>query len=112
MKKILISASAFYLSICQQAYAALPTAVPPTNGAANNNWLELLKGYIKDGVYLTALTISVAGFLWLSWIALADINQARSGRKEWGEVGVTVIAGAGVFAFVSYLLYQASDVFK
>ncbi|EGL54006.1 MAG: TIGR03745 family integrating conjugative element membrane protein [Pseudomonadota bacterium] len=112
MKKILITASAFYLSICQKAYAKLPTAVPPSTGSANGNWLELLKGYIKDASLLLGLTLSVVGFIWLSWIAFSDINQARTGRKEWGEVGVTVIAGAGVFAFVSYLLYQASDVFK
>lgn len=112
MKKIFITASYFYLSICQKAYAALPTAVPPSNGAANGNWLELIGGYLKDGSKLAGLTISVVGFLWLGWIALADINQARSGRKEWGEVGVTVIAGAGVFLFVSYLLAQAAGVFK
>jgi len=111
MKKLLISTSAIYLSICQNAYAVLPTAVPPSNGAANGNWLELLKGYIKDASILLGLTLSVVGFIWLGWIALADINQARAGRKEWGEVGVTVIAGAGVFLFVSYLLAQAAGVF-
>ena len=72
--------------------------------------LEMLKGFLTDGVALIALALSAVGFIWLSWIALADINQARQGRKEWGEVGVTVIGGAVVFLFVSYLLAQATGV--
>lgn len=113
MKKYISSASALYLLLCQQAYAAgLPTAVPPSTGDAKGNWLLLLKGYLKDGTLLVGLGISVCGFLWLSWIALADINQARQGRKEWGEVGVTVIGGAAVFLFVSYMLAQAAGVIQ
>lgn len=110
MKKLLTAASAFYLTLCTKVYAGLPTAVEPSTGDADGNILELLKGYIKDGSALVGLAISIVGFLWLSWIALADINQARQGRKEWGEVGVTVIGGAAVFLFVSYLLAQAADV--
>ena len=113
MKKLITSASILYLSLCQQAYAGLPKAVPPSSGnGQDGNWLELIKGYIKDGSLLVGLTISVVGFLWLSWIALADINQARQGRKEWGEVGVTVIGGAAVFLFVSYMLAQAAGVIQ
>ena len=112
MKKHLSTASALYLLICQNAYARLPTAVPPSTGDAQGNWLLLLKGYIKDGAVLGGLALSVCGFLWLSWIALADINQARSGRKEWGEVGVTVIGGAAAFLFVSYMLAQAAGVIQ
>ena len=112
MKKHLSSASALYLLLCQQAYAGLPRAVPPSSGDAQGNYLELLKGYLKDGTLIIGLAISVCGFLWLSWIALADINQARSGRKEWGEVGVTVIGGAAVFLFVSYMLAQAAGVIQ
>lgn len=112
MKKFVSTASALYLLLCQKVYAGLPTAVPPSSGDAKGNWLELIKGYIKDGTLIVGLGISVCGFLWLSWIALADINQARSGRKEWGEVGVTVIGGAAVFLFVSYMLAQAAGVIQ
>lgn len=110
MKKYLSSASAFYLTFCQSAYAKLPTAPAPSNNADEGNMLEWLKGIITDGVLLIALVLSAVGFLWLSWIALADINQARQGRKEWGEVGVTVIGGAVVFLFVTYMLTQATGI--
>ena len=111
MKKHLSTASALYLLFCQNAYARLPTAVPPSSGDAQGNWLELFKGYLKDAAIIGGLALSVCGFLWLAWIALSDINQARNGRKEWGEVGVTVIVGAAVFMYVSYLLAQAAGVF-
>lgn len=110
MKKYLTAASAFYLSISQEVYAALPRAHPPSSGGADSNILTLLKGYFKDAAIFIGLVISVTGFLWLSWIALSDINEARKGRKEWGEVGLTVIAGAAAFLFVSYMLGQAAGV--
>jgi hypothetical protein len=34
-----------------------------------------------SGVDATTL-LAVAGFLWLGWMALADLNQVRTGRKE------------------------------
>ena len=110
MKKFITAASALYLSFCQAVYAGLPTAPEPSNGADEDNMIEWLRGLITDGVLLIALVLSAVGFLWLSWIALADINQARQGRKEWGEVGVTVIGGAVVFLFVTYMLTQATGI--
>jgi integrating conjugative element membrane protein (TIGR03745 family) len=62
-----------------------------------------------SGVDATTL-LAVAGFLWLGWMALADLNQVRNGRKEWGEIGLSNVAGAAVFLFVSYLLSQAANV--
>lgn len=110
MKKYLTAASALYLTFSQNVYAVLPTAPTPSTNPDEGNMLEMLKGFLTDGVALIALALSAVGFIWLSWIALADINQARQGRKEWGEVGVTVIGGAVVFLFVSYLLAQATGV--
>jgi len=38
----------------------------------------------------------------VSWITLAKFNEARAGRAEWGEVGLTAIIAAGVMVFISY----------
>jgi hypothetical protein len=43
-------------------------------------------------------------------MALADLNQVRNGHKEWSEIGLSKVAGAAVFLFVSYLLGQAANV--
>ena len=111
MKKIFSAASALYLTLCQKTYAAVPTAPQPTNGASEDNMLEWLKGLLMDGIALIALILSATGFIWLGWIALSELNQARQGRKEWGEVGVSVVGGAIVFGFVTFLLSQAIGVF-
>ena len=93
-----------------QAMAALPTSVPPSTAPAAGDWLGLIKGYIKDGGVVIGLFIAVAGFLWLAWMVIADINEARRGKKEWAEVGLTAVVGAGGFLFVSYFLGQAAGV--
>lgn len=93
-----------------QALAALPTPVDPSTGAPGGNWLELVKGYIKDGGIILGLTLSVVGFLWISWIGLAKFNEARQGRTEWGEVGLYGIAGGALLLFVTFLLNEATQV--
>lgn len=94
-----------------QAVAALPTPTPPSTNPSATDWLGLISGYIKDGGIIIGLFLAVAGFLWIAWHILADLNQVRQGRKEWGEVGLLAVAGAAAFLFVTYLLDQASKVF-
>lgn len=90
--------------------AALPTPVAPSNAPATGNWLELIKGYAKDAGLVIGLILAVVGFLWIAWIAIAKFNEARTGRAEWGEVGLTAVVAAGVMIFISYLLTEASNV--
>jgi integrating conjugative element membrane protein (TIGR03745 family) len=98
------------MTVADTALAALPQPVPPTTAPAAGDWLNLIKGYIKDGGIVIGLFLAVAGFLWLSWHVLADLNQVRQGRKEWGELGLGAVAGAAIFLFVSYLLGEAAGV--
>ncbi len=93
-----------------QAMAALPTPVAPSTAPAASDWLGIIQGYIKDGGLVIGLFIAVAGFLWLAWMVIADINEARRGKKEWAEVGLTAVVGAAGFLFVSYFLGQAAGV--
>jgi len=88
--------------------AALPTPVAPSTAPAAGNWLELIKGYSKDAGLVIGLVIATAAFLWIAWITIAKFNEARNGRAEWGEVGLTGVVAAGVMVFISYLLTEAS----
>jgi integrating conjugative element membrane protein (TIGR03745 family) len=92
------------------ATVGLVYAVAADQALAASDWLGLIKGYIKDGGIIIGLFLAVAGFLWLGWMALADLNQVRNGRKEWGEIGLSNVADAAAFLFVSYLLGQAANV--
>jgi integrating conjugative element membrane protein (TIGR03745 family) len=97
-------------ALTHQAYAALPTQVAPSTNPAAGDWLALIKGYSKDAGLVLGLIIAVAAFLWIAWITIAKFNEARSGRAEWGEVGLLGVVGGGVMVFISYLLNQASNV--
>lgn len=97
----------------QRALAELPTAVDPSTGDPAGNWLELVKGYLKDGTIILGLALSTVGFLWVSWTALAKFNEARRGRGdvEWGEVGMLTIVGGALLLFITFLLNEAAVVF-
>jgi len=100
----------FLSMLCFDVQAALPTPVNPSTGAPKGDWLTMIKGYVKDAGLVLGLTIAVVVFLWVSWIIISKFNEARAGRAEWGEVGLTAIVGTGVMIFVSFLLTEASGV--
>ena len=84
--------------------------MPPSTAPATGDWLGLIKGYIKDGGLVLGLAISVIGFLWVSYTAIAKFNEARNGRAEWAEVGLLGVVAAGVLVFIGFLLNQAATV--
>ncbi len=92
------------------AFAALPASVAPSTAPAAGNWLEYVKGYVKDGGLVLGLAISVIGLLWVSYMTIAKFNAARVGQAEWAEVGVLAIGGGGVLLFITFLLTQASTI--
>jgi integrating conjugative element membrane protein (TIGR03745 family) len=106
--KSVLSALLFALSF--DVLAVLPTPVAPSSAPAEGNWLELIKGYVKDSGLVLGLTIAVVAFLWIAWITISKFNEARAGRAEWGEVGLTAVMAAGVMIFISYLLTEAAGV--
>ena len=91
-------------------WAALPTPTMPSTSPGTDDWLSIIKGYIKDGSAIVGLFLSVSGFLWLGWNALSDLNEVRTGKKEWGAAGLGNVAGAAIFLWVSYMLTQAAGV--
>ncbi|MEJ1357059.1 MAG: TIGR03745 family integrating conjugative element membrane protein [Candidatus Sedimenticola sp. (ex Thyasira tokunagai)] len=92
------------------ALAALPAAVAPSNAPAAGNWLELIKGYVKDGGVVLGLTVSVLGFIWIAYTGISKFNEARNGKAEWAEVGLLGIVGGALLLFVTYLLTEAAAV--
>jgi integrating conjugative element membrane protein (TIGR03745 family) len=90
--------------------AALPTAVAPSTAPAAGDWLTLIKGYAKDAGLVIGLILAVVAFLWIAWITISKFNEARAGKAEWGEVGLTAVVAAGVMIFISFLLTEASNV--
>lgn len=100
----------FYMGSLQPVLAALPTQKAPSTSPAAGDWLALIEGYVKDAGLVVGLLLAVAIFLWIAWITISKFNEARAGRAEWGEVGLTAVIAAGVMVFTSYLLTEASGV--
>jgi integrating conjugative element membrane protein (TIGR03745 family) len=98
------------LVISFNAWAVLPTPVAPSTGPAAGNWLDLIKGYIKDGGLVLGLAISVIGFLWVAYIGISKFNDARRGKAEWAEVGLVGIVGGAILLFAVFLLNEAANV--
>jgi integrating conjugative element membrane protein (TIGR03745 family) len=98
------------LAMSLNAWPALPTPVAPSTGPAAGDWLELIKGYIKDGGIVLGLAISVIGFLWIAYIGISKFNEARRGQAEWAEVGLVGVVGGAVLLFVVFLLNEAANV--
>ncbi|MBA1445837.1 MAG: TIGR03745 family integrating conjugative element membrane protein [Chromatiales bacterium] len=90
--------------------AALPAAVAPSNNPAAGNWLELIRGYVRDGGVVLGLTVSVLGFIWIAYTGISKFNEARNGKAEWAEVGLLGIVGGALLLFVTYLLTEAAAV--
>ena len=105
-----VAATLVLMAVSLGAWGALPTPVPPSTGPADGNWLDLIKGYIKDGGLVLGLAISVIGFLWIAYIGLSKFNEARTGRAEWAEVGLVAIVGGAVLLFAVFLLNEAATV--
>jgi integrating conjugative element membrane protein (TIGR03745 family) len=94
------------------AWPGLPKPAIPAGGSfAQADWITTLGCYVKQGGSLALLFISLAGFAWTGWHALADVNEARRGDKEWGDVGLSVSAAVAVFLWVSFLVAQGDTVF-
>ena len=98
------------LVLSRVAWAALPPVTPPTTAPATGDMLAVIKGWVKDGGIVLGLAIGVAAFLWLGWAALAKFHEARTGRAEWGEVGLTGVMAAAVAVFVVYMVNTASTI--
>lgn len=103
-----------FLVIVSQPLLAgqLPQVDPKAQAAlqSKGNWLEIVERYLGQGGKLLALSISVLGFIWVSYAALAKFNECRTGRAEWSELGVLVIAAAALLVFITLLLTQTQSI--
>jgi integrating conjugative element membrane protein (TIGR03745 family) len=106
-----LSLAAFSLAgTTQQALSALPTVTPPSTGAAGTDYLGTFKGYIKDGSIIIGLILAVGALVWIAYHILQDLHEVRTGRKEMGNLVMSVIAGGGVLLMVMFLANQAATI--
>lgn len=90
-------------------FAAMPTMEDPSRGASDSI-IETLQNYGFDIGTLIALILITAMFIGVCYHAYTAFSEIHTGRKTWGEFGLTVSAGAILLVLGIWLLTTATDI--
>ena len=89
--------------------AGLPVLQDPSRGAGNGI-LQTLQNYGYDIVLLVALLVISSMFVGVCYHAYNSYSEIHTGRKTWGEFGLTVAVGALLLVIGIWLLTNATGV--
>ncbi len=87
----------------------LPTVENPSRGAGNGI-LQTVQNYGFDIVMLVALLVIATMFIGVCYHAYTQYSEIHTGRKTWGEFGLTVAAGAVLLVVGIWLLTTATNI--
>jgi integrating conjugative element membrane protein (TIGR03745 family) len=89
--------------------AGLPTMQAPSRGEGNGI-IQTLQNYGYDISLLVALLVMVVMFIGVCYHAYNSYSEIHTGRKTWGEFGLTVSVGAVLLVLAIWLLTNATGV--
>lgn len=89
--------------------AQLPTMEDPSRGAGSGI-METLRNYGYDIVMLVALLVIAVIFLGVCYHAYGTYSEIHTGRKTWGDFGLTVAIGAILLVVGIWLLTRATGI--
>lgn len=87
----------------------LPTVDPPSRGNGTGI-LDTLRNYGYDIVLLVALLVIASMFIGVCYHAYTTYSEIHTGRKTWGEFGLTVAAGTVLLVVGIWLLTHATQI--
>lgn len=87
----------------------LPTLEDPSRGPGDGI-LDTLQNYGYDIVLLVALLVIATMFIGVCYHAYTSYSEIHTGRKTWGEFGLTVAVGAVLLVLGIWLLTTATEV--
>lgn len=87
----------------------LPEVEEPSRGAGDGI-IEALQNYGYDIVMLVALLVISSMFLGVCYHAYVQYSEIHTGRKTWGEFGLTVAVGALLLVVGIWLLTTATEI--
>jgi integrating conjugative element membrane protein (TIGR03745 family) len=89
--------------------AGLPAIQDPSRGAGNGI-MTTLQNYGYDIVLLVALLVISAMFVGVCYHAYNSYSEIHTGRRTWGDFGLTVSVGAILLVVGIWLLTTATGV--
>lgn len=98
-----------FVSMPLLAYPGLPTLEDPSRGEGNGI-LQTLQNYGYDIVMLVALLIIASMFIGVCYHAYSTYSEIHTGRKTWGQFGLTVAVGALLLVVGIWLLTKATGI--
>ena len=98
------------VSAVPQVYAqGLPTLEDPSRGTGSGI-METLRNYGYDIVLLVALLVVASMFIGVCYHAYSTYSEIHTGRKTWGQFGLTVAVGAILLVVGIWLLTEATGI--
>ncbi|QXI26263.1 TIGR03745 family integrating conjugative element membrane protein [Pseudomonas vanderleydeniana] len=92
-----------------RSHAGLPQMEAPSRGDSNGI-IQTLQNYGYDIVALVALAISAAAFCGVAYHAYSCYSEVQTGKKTWGQFGLTCGVGALLLVIVIWLLTKGTGV--
>jgi integrating conjugative element membrane protein (TIGR03745 family) len=89
--------------------AGLPTLQPPSQGNGSGI-IQTLQNYGYDIVMLVSLLVIASMFIGVCYHAYNTYSEIHTGRKTWGEFGLTVAVGAMLLVVGIWLLTNATSI--
>lgn len=87
----------------------LPTLEDPSRGSGKGI-MDTLRNYGYDIVMLVALLVVASMFIGVCYHAYGTYAEIHTGRKTWGQFGLTVAIGAVLLVVGIWLLTEATGV--
>lgn len=104
-----VTFSLFVTFAASSVYADLPTLEDPSRGAGSGI-METLRNYGYDIVLLVALLVVASMFIGVCYHAYSTYSEIHTGRKTWGQFGLTVAVGAILLVLGIWLLTEATGI--
>lgn len=102
-------ASSLIYAAAQPVQAALPTVEPPSSGGGGG-LMEMLKGYLQDGIVLVGLVMAAVSFIVVANSAITTFHEVREGKSTWGKFGGIVVVGIVLLVTVIWLVGKSAEV--
>lgn len=90
-------------------HAALPQMEAPSRGEGNGI-VQTMQNHAFDILGLIALAIAAAAFCGVAYHAYGSYSEVQSGKKTWGQFGLTCGIGALLLVIIIWLLTKGTGV--